>query len=119
MEITKIFEFDAAHRLPDYNGKCANLHGHRWKLEVTIEGEVDKKTGMIMDFGELKTIVNETILNHLDHNYLNDLEGLKNPTAENIIREIWNGLSYHIKKPLKIAELKLWETPTNCITLRK
>jgi 6-pyruvoyltetrahydropterin/6-carboxytetrahydropterin synthase len=113
MELTKIFEFDAAHQLPNYDGKCANLHGHRWKLEVTIEGEPDTKSGMIVDFKDLKKIVNDQVIEVLDHHCLNDL--IENPTAEEIIRWIWTKLiaSGDLKR------LRLWESATSHVTLEK
>ena len=76
--------FSAAHYLPEYKGKCANLHGHTWKVEVWINGVIDHKTGMVVDFKGIKDIIDE-----FDHAYLNDI--LLNPTAENIavmIRDI-------------------------------
>ena len=108
MLISKIFKFDSAHKLPNYIGKCSNLHGHTWELVVGCEGEVDKKTGMIIDFKEIKSIVQEKILNKLDHIYLNDL--IENPTCENIL--LW------IKKELKpglngLKKLVLYETDSS------
>ena len=90
MYISKEFKFDSAHQLIEYNGKCENLHGHTYKLRVTLKGEVDKKTGMIIDFTILKKIVNDNIIEKLDHNYLNNI--VKQPTAENIVGWIWNEL---------------------------
>jgi len=94
MELTKIFEFSAAHRLPDYKGQCNNLHGHTWKVEITIEGKPSPKNGMIFDFSILKAIVQEYVILRLDHTYLNYL--IKNPTAENIAVWIWAALKQKI-----------------------
>uniref|UniRef100_A0A7C4XT94 6-carboxy-5,6,7,8-tetrahydropterin synthase n=1 Tax=Caldisericum exile TaxID=693075 RepID=A0A7C4XT94_9BACT len=111
MKVGKCFEFDAAHRLPDYKGKCANLHGHRWKFQVVIEGEVDKKTGMVKDFNELKRVVEVLVLDELDHTYLN--KKIKNPTAENIATWIFNTLKK--QGGLDIVKVRLWETPTSFV----
>ena len=87
--ISRTFKFDAAHKLPHYDGKCQNLHGHTWKLEVKVTGEVVEegpKQGMVVDFSDLKDLVNTIVLGSLDHHYLNDL--LENPTAENLALEV-------------------------------
>lgn len=83
--------FDAAHFLPDYNGKCANLHGHTWKVEAVISGEVENDN--LIDFGLFKLILNKVVGN-LDHSLLNDT--ITVPTAENIAQYIWDGLSYNL-----------------------
>ncbi|MGA9098800.1 MAG: 6-carboxytetrahydropterin synthase QueD, partial [Methanotrichaceae archaeon] len=80
MKLGLIADFDAAHSLPGYQGKCANLHGHTYKVEVVIEGPIGEN-GFVMDFFQLKKILN-SVLEDLDHSNLNDL--LPNPTAENI-----------------------------------
>ena len=96
MIIGKEFKFNAAHKLPNYNGKCKNLHGHTWKLIISLEGKVNKDTGMIVDFKELKAQVKEQVLDKLDHGYLNEI--IDNPTCENLLT--W------IKENLKIKDLK-------------
>ncbi|MBN1325762.1 6-carboxytetrahydropterin synthase QueD [Candidatus Falkowbacteria bacterium] len=119
MFITKVFTFDAAHHLPNYQGKCKNLHGHTYKLEVTLSGELERTSGMLIDFAKLKKIVKEDVLKEMDHAYLNDI--LKNPTAENLINLIWKKLDLNIskqKKDIFLYELKLWETPTSYVILR-
>lgn len=104
MLISKIFKFDSAHKIPNYKGKCAKLHGHTWKLIVTFKGEVDQKTGMIMDFVDIKKIVEEKILDKLDHLYLNDI--IENPTCENIL--LW--IKEQLKEYRKINRLILYES---------
>ena len=93
MEIFKSFQFEAAHQLPNLPSehKCARLHGHSFRFDVHVGGPVDAVTGWVMDFAEIKRRV-KPMLAKLDHHYLNDLEGLENPTSENIARWIWNGL---------------------------
>ena len=106
MIISKTFKFDAAHKLPDYNGKCANLHGHSWKLQVAIEGEVNLNTGMIIDFKELKEKVNEKVVKKLDHSYLNNF--IENPTCENILLWIKEQLI-----DLNPKSIRLYESETS------
>ena len=77
--------FDAAHYLPNYNGKCANLHGHTYRVIIEIDGQV-KENGMVEDFTTLKTYIQKTILDVLDHTLLNEL--FDNPTCENIAKWI-------------------------------
>jgi len=113
MFVTKEFTFDAAHKLTKYHGKCEKLHGHTYKLQVTVEGQPDDE-GMVMDFVELKTLVTKKVLDKLDHSYLNDL--LENPSAENIAVWIWEQLKNDVKGNL--YEVKLWETPTSFVTYR-
>lgn len=89
MFVLKEFEFDAAHYLPEYNGKCEKLHGHTYKLVVKVEGTPDKE-GMVIDFIRLKNIVKEEVLSQLDHACLNDI--LQQPSAENIAVWVWQRL---------------------------
>jgi len=108
MLISRVFKFDSAHKLPNYSGKCAQLHGHTFKLIVTCSGNIEKESGMIIDFLELKKIVNEKVIGKLDHNYLNDI--VENPTCENIL--LW------IKGQLKnsnigLKKLALYESENN------
>ncbi|WP_422482058.1 6-carboxytetrahydropterin synthase QueD [Pleomorphochaeta sp. DL1XJH-081] len=114
--ITKEFTFDAAHFLSEYHGKCENLHGHTYKLHVTVEGERDNE-GMVLDFLSLKLIVKEHILSILDHSNLNDI--FIQPSAENIIYWIWEILKDKLRgQNYNLSEMKLWETPTSFVTYR-
>jgi len=113
--LSKIFEFDAAHKLPNYKGPCANLHGHTYKMEVVIEGLV-KENGMVIDFGELKKLVNESVISKLDHSYLNDR--YPNPTAEIMVVDIFKTIGKLLAKNVRLVEVKLWETPTSCVIYR-
>lgn len=113
LNVCKEFVFDSAHHLPGYNGPCANLHGHQWKLEVEVSGEVDKESGMVVDFVKMKRAVTEVIINKFDHHLINDILPL--PTAENmvmymvpILQEIFNlGLLVTLER------IRLYETPTS------
>lgn len=109
MILAKIFTFDSAHRLPNYEGKCSQLHGHSWKLIVSLEGKVNPKTGMIIDFHQLNEIIEEKILNKLDHAYLNDI--IENPTCENLLMWISNQLK--TQKVIKLKKLTLYENETS------
>ena len=101
-KIAKEFKWEMSHRLPYHQGPCKNLHGHTYKLEVVVKGDI-RKDGMLMDFNELKEVVNSSILDLLDHSNLNDL--FENPTAENIASWILNEL----KKEIPVYSVKLWE----------
>jgi len=106
--LTKKFEFEAAHQLPWHKGKCSQLHGHTYKLEVSIAGELNKD-GVVMDFGEIKDIVQEKVISKLDHSYLNDV--IQNPTAENLITWIAEQIEKPIQeKAAKLYKIKLYET---------
>lgn len=112
MKVTKVFTFDSAHNLTKYNGKCENLHGHTYKLEVTVEGVVNDE-GILIDFAELKSIVENEVVKKLDHMYLNDVLGF-NTTCENIIVWMWERLETRLKtERYHLYKIKLWETPTN------
>lgn len=115
MLITKEFVFDCAHKLNNYEGPCGFLHGHTYKLHVTLQG-LPTNNGMIIDFNEVERIVYELVLSKIDHRYLNDIEGLDQPTAENITVWLWNILKFSFGEML--FEIKLWETPASFITYR-
>jgi len=90
MEICKTFDFEAAHLLPNVPAghKCARLHGHSFRVSVYVKGPVGEHTGWVMDFADIKTAF-DPILKRLDHYYLNEIEGLENPTSEVLARWIW------------------------------
>jgi len=111
MLIAKEFTFDAAHRLLNYDGPCANLHGHTYKLQIVLSGRV-QKNGMVIDFVDLKKIVTEKVISKLDHKFINKI--IKQSTAENISIWIWNQL----EKYLPLYEIRLWETPTSFAVYR-
>lgn len=119
VQVTKEFTFDSCHQLKEYNGKCARLHGHTYKLQVTLEGTVDD-IGMVMDFKVLKELVEEFIIKDLDHYNLNDRLDF-NTTAENMVVYFYSVIDAcisGIKKPISLVEVKLWETPTSFATYR-
>ena len=110
--VTKEFEFDAAHQLPNYAGKCEQLHGHTFKIHVTVKSRIRADSGIAYDFLDLKKIVNDRVVDILDHKYLNDF--LVHPSAENLCLWIWENCS-----DLPLYEIKVWETPTSCATYRE
>jgi 6-pyruvoyltetrahydropterin/6-carboxytetrahydropterin synthase len=115
MKVCKIFQWDAAHKLIlPYTSPCAELHGHTYKVEIEVEGDIDSH-GMVIDFHELKDTVN---LVSFDHKYLNELRGLrsynKNPTAENLVGYLKIQLDSVWDNPaIQITRIRIWETPTS------
>jgi len=104
MDIYKIFTFEAAHRLPNVpeGHKCARLHGHSFEVTLTVTGPVDDTTGWVIDFAHMKAAF-KPYLQQLDHYYLNDIEGLENPTSENIARWIWAKVKADLPDLSKVA----------------
>lgn len=93
MEIFKEFTFEAAHRLPNIptGHKCSRLHGHSYRVAVHVDGRFDNRTGWVMDFADIKCAMKPVLL-QLDHNFLNEVDGLENPTSEVLARWIWDQL---------------------------
>lgn len=114
MEIFKVFTFEAAHRLPNVpeGHKCARLHGHSFRVEIHVRGDVDPHTGWVMDFADIKKVF-RPIYDRLDHYYLNDIAGLENPTSENIAIWIWEELKPNL--PL-LSRIVVHETCTSGCT---
>lgn len=108
-------QFNAAHRLRDYKGKCENLHGHNWNVEVTLISASLNKLGMVKDFTDIKEPVNN-FLNSLDHSYLNELSEFKeiNPTSENLAFLIFKKMSLLLNdEQIKVHNVTVWETEQN------
>ena len=105
MRVRRSFAFEAAHSLPRHPGKCRRLHGHSFRLVVTVARPVDPATGLALDFGELKTTVHEAAISRLDHAHLNDF--LDDPTAERIAEWIWGRLAPVLPG---LEEVELFET---------
>ncbi|MCB9025617.1 MAG: 6-carboxytetrahydropterin synthase QueD [Bdellovibrionaceae bacterium] len=104
MEIFKRFTVEAAHKLTGVpkDHKCSRLHGHSFNIEIHVKGPVSKKEGWVMDFSEIKRAF-EPIYDRLDHNYLNEIEGLENPTSENLAIWIWQELKPHLAPLSKVV----------------
>lgn len=111
MDIFKVFTLEAAHRLPNVppGHKCARLHGHSFRVEIHVSGDIDPQTGWVMDFAEIKTAF-QPLYDRLDHHYLNDIEGLDNPTSERLAVWIWDQLKPTM--PL-LSEIVVHETCTS------
>ncbi len=110
-EIFKEFTFEAAHRLPHVakGHKCGRLHGHSFRVALHVAGPVEPESGWLMDFAGLKERF-EPLRVRLDHNYLNEIEGLENPTSENIARWIWE----HLKPAVpQLTQVVVRETCTS------
>ncbi|MBX6395435.1 MAG: 6-carboxytetrahydropterin synthase QueD [Alicyclobacillaceae bacterium] len=115
VSVAKQFTFDAAHRLEAYEGKCAELHGHTYRLEVEIKGLPDER-GLVVDFNEIKSLVDRVVLRHFDHRYLNELVAF-NTTAENLVIYIYEEIARALRplteqRAVTLERVRLWETPT-------
>jgi len=102
--VARTFTFDSAHQLPWHSGKCRNLHGHTYRLEVTVTGPLNED-GIVMDFADLASVVRSTIVQRYDHQFLND--HFDNPTAEVLATSFFKELE---AAGLAITRLTLWET---------
>lgn len=114
MEIFKEFSFEAAHRLPNVpeGHKCARLHGHTFYVRVYVAGDIDPDLGWVMDFADIKASF-EPVYRKLDHNYLNEIPGLENPTSEVLARWIWGELKPTLPQ---LSRIEVRETCTSgCI----
>jgi 6-pyruvoyltetrahydropterin/6-carboxytetrahydropterin synthase len=118
-ELKVITNFAAAHQLKMVGEKCENLHGHNWKIEVYLEGEELKASGVLMDFGEIKRHVAE-IVGRLDHKFLNETGMFDSncpPSSENIARLIAVELQAAIGEPaVKVSRVSAWESENACAT---
>lgn len=111
--VVKRITVDAAHFLPNYDGPCKNLHGHRWLIELGVRGDPNPSTGMVVDFTNLNCFLKGGIHATLDHSLVNDT--ISNPTAENIVHWILKQVRYHRKEVLGSSEntlalIRVWET---------
>lgn len=110
MDVFREFTFEAAHRLPHVpeGHKCARLHGHSYRVEVHVRGNVDPTSGMVIDFADIKAAF-RPLQERLDHYYLNEVEGLENPTSENLARWVWK----HLEGTLPLSQILVRETCTS------
>lgn len=118
-ELTVKSEFEAAHRIENYPGKCVRLHGHNWIVEAIVQGDTLNELGILIDFKILKDELNK-VLDEFDHQYLNELEIFadKNPTAEIIAKEIFDKLapSEIFSGTTKLKGIRVYETPKSSVT---
>ena len=116
VRLIKQFHFEAAHDLPTFpaDHKCRRLHGHSFRFDVIVEGEVEPEKGYLIDYGDIKKVVNP-IVRRLDHYYLNEIAGLSNPTSENLAKWLWD----QIKPVLPLlSEINVHETCTSSCQYR-
>jgi 6-pyruvoyltetrahydropterin/6-carboxytetrahydropterin synthase len=120
-EVTIEQTFAAGHALRNYHGKCENVHGHNYRCQLTLAGEELDQTGLLMDFVELKRVL-QSVIDRLDHQWLNDYPpfDVLNPSAENIAKYIYDEVRQGIRASadVRIEAVKLWETDTSSATYR-
>ncbi len=123
-EISVEETFAAGHALRGYRGKCENLHGHNYRVLVTIEGEELNSIGLLVDFVDVKRVLHSAV-ERLDHQFLNEVPPFdaRNPSAENMAKYFYDELSKGLASqepaaPVRVAAVKLWETDTSTATYR-
>lgn len=116
VRLSKSFRFEAAHDLPTFppGHKCRRLHGHSFRFDVIVEGEVDPALGYLMDYGDLRRVV-DPVVKQLDHYYLNKIEGLENSTSELLARWLWQRIQPGL--PL-LSAIIVYETCTSSCEYR-
>jgi 6-pyruvoyltetrahydropterin/6-carboxytetrahydropterin synthase len=113
VEVVREYTFDAAHYLSWHAGKCKAMHGHTYRVEVTIAGELNHD-GVVMDFADLDEVVERAVISVFDHTLLNEL--LPNPTAELLAQDICMRIE---SEGVALSELRLWETPRGSVRIRR
>ena len=135
IRVRKEFTFEAAHRLPHHAGHCCEIHGHSYRLAIEVTGfpnrvtSEDPASGMVADFGRLKSVVKERIINNLDHSYINELfdpnidplrwesatRWMQYPTAEHMVIAFWFRLVNRLSAiGIVLVRIEVWETSTSC-----
>ena len=113
--------FAAGHALRNYHGKCENVHGHNYRVQITVAGQSLDENGLLVDFLELKGLM-ARVVDYLDHRFINDLPpfDVLNPSAENLAKyfhdEVSGGLNSQL--PVRISEVRVWETDTSLAVYR-
>lgn len=117
VELKQDYTFEAAHRLPRLpaDHKCFRTHGHSYRVEVCVAGEIDPESGWLMDFADVTTVVEPLIMNELDHRTLNDVPGLENPTSEILCVWLWKRLKSQLPE---LSAITVHETCTARCTYR-
>lgn len=119
-EVAVEYSFSAGHALRNYKGKCENVHGHNYRVRVTVEGERLNGAGLLVDFSDLKAGI-RSIVDDLDHRFLNDIEPFDrlNPSAENIAKHLADGLGARLAgQGVRLQSVTVWETDTSSATYR-
>ncbi|MDQ6759317.1 MAG: 6-carboxytetrahydropterin synthase QueD [Acidobacteriota bacterium] len=113
--------FAAAHALRNYHGKCENVHGHNYRVQITVAGQNLDENGLLVDFIELKALMGR-VVDYLDHRFINDLPpfDVLNPSAENLAKYFHDEVSGGLKGelPVRISEVRIWETDTSVAVYR-
>ena len=123
MDIFKVFTLEAAHRLPHVPAghKCARLHGHSFRVEIHVSGPVDPHSGWVMDFADIKAAF-QPLYDQLDHHYLNEVDGLDNPTSERLAAWIWERLKPALPpavRPGRPGCRRRWHRHPRCADCRR
>jgi 6-pyruvoyltetrahydropterin/6-carboxytetrahydropterin synthase len=110
--------FAAGHALRNYRGKCENVHGHNYRVQVSVQGETLNETGLLVDFAELKQLLRRTS-EYLDHQFINDLKPFDtlNPSAENLARYFHDEIQKNLPHS-RVSAVRVWETDTSCAIYR-
>jgi len=113
--------FAAGHALRNYHGKCENVHGHNFRVQVTLSGAELDSMGLLVDFVEVKKLI-QTVVDRLDHQFLNEVPPFDelNPSAENVARHFYERISSGLAAatPVSVAKVQVWETDTASATYR-
>lgn len=113
--------FAAGHALRNYHGKCENVHGHNYRVQITVQGDELNEIGLLVDFIELKRLMGQ-VVDYLDHRFINDLPpfDVLNPSAENLAKYFHDQVSGDLRNdvPVRISEVKVWETDTSLAVYR-
>lgn len=111
--------FDAAHALPGYPGKCKVLHGHTWRVEVTVTGETLNNIELLIDFADLKDLV-DNVLERFDHKYLNEIQPFDrlSPTGENLAHYLFEEIKKELPTGISLKQVSVWESESACITYK-
>lgn len=119
-EVSVEYTFAAGHALRNYKGKCENVHGHNYRVQVAVEGENLNGAGLLIDFADLKAGI-RSLVDRLDHQFLNDLEPFTqlNPSAENLAKYLSDGIRARVEgQGARIRAVTVWETDTSSATYR-
>ena len=121
-EVSVEKSFAAGHALRGYRGKCENVHGHNYKVQVTLEGDDLDSIGLLYDFVEVKRMI-QAIVDRLDHQFMNDIPPFDklNPSAENLARYFYQELQRGLREPpaavpVRVGKVKIWETDSTTAT---